>query len=1031
MAKRRRGEQSFRFDSFCEPGNPTHFDGSFQENIKTLLMFAHSEALGQGRLNWFQLELRQHPLTTVRLFVVEEDVETSTHRQCRCCLSAGWGHHIICSKRFHFVLPIGNTFSEVQNIGLQVKAKSANTNLFMMHGFMHSNGFGHLLHINGYEGGSHLLSGHQILDLWDRICTALQVRKISLVDTSTKSNMELRLIHGVAYGEPWFGRWGYKFGSGSFGVTQHMYQQSLEALQALPLHLLAPHFACFGQEIPIIVAKYQSLCNHMLITLGSLFRFMVELKMHLPPDTIFCSYRTTAVSDYRGIIREENCRWSTKRVEMAAQVIVEKLKNSEFRWVPRQEIRDAARAYIGDTGLLDYVLKTLGNHIVGNYIVRRAVNPITKVLEYCLEDISNVSPVSGNHPNTRIRFQLTRMQLMRDMFYLYKHILKQPTSAVVSGMLDPIPGAVRMVLDTKHFVKDYQQGLSPKKNTVRYENMKVMCSIWVKANRNTEELNVKELPPYETMILPTHATVGELKREVERHFRAMYWGMKSFIAYSIIDVESNDWDLVCELMESGSRVIIEGGIKEMDVGEIYEGGKNDKIVDCLCGAKEDDGERMICCDICGVWKHTRCMGIPDEEEVVPPLFLCGRCENGMIALPGSEAKKLCNGLSSQISIEDPTFSNMTTPREWWRRAAAAAKDKRSLCMTRMASVHRHHHGGSGGDLQRQEVDMAVIRATSHDEQSVDYKSAERVLEWARAAPSSFLDRVMWSLAHRTARTRSWAVALKSLLLAHGLLICSDDGPLTARIGRLPFDLSDFRDRTSSGFSAFIRAYFRFLDQRSLFASHKKLLQVATSDSDADLTDLEHLQTLLDLLLQVRPYADGMEVELVLEAMDCVMIEIFEVHRSICNGIAHFLADALSQGSSKTTCNQASDARRRRGALAMRVLRRAAAQSSQLSAYLDLCRSLGVLEASELPAVQSIPEEDLADIERLLLGCAEEEESGGAEREEGGGDHSGTVITERWVAFEDEEDQGHSRLPRNRGSQLGEQSAPNPDLIELI
>ena len=77
---------------------------------------------------------------------------------------------------------------------------------------------------------------------------------------------------------------------------------------------------------------------------------------------------------------------------MATRVIVEALKRTKFRWVSRQEVRDAARAYIGDTGLLDFVLKSLGNHVVGNYLVRRSLNPVTKVLEYCLEDISNVHP---------------------------------------------------------------------------------------------------------------------------------------------------------------------------------------------------------------------------------------------------------------------------------------------------------------------------------------------------------------------------------------------------------------------------------------------------------------------------------------------------------------------------------------------------------------------------------------------------------------------------------------------------------------
>ncbi|KAG5068092.1 hypothetical protein JHK85_000469 [Glycine max] len=55
---------------------------------------------------------------------------------------------------------------------------------------------------------------------------------------------------------------------------------------------------------------------------------------------------------------------------MATRVIVEALKRTEFKWVSRQEVRDAARAYISDTSLVDFVLRSLGNHVEGNYLVR-------------------------------------------------------------------------------------------------------------------------------------------------------------------------------------------------------------------------------------------------------------------------------------------------------------------------------------------------------------------------------------------------------------------------------------------------------------------------------------------------------------------------------------------------------------------------------------------------------------------------------------------------------------------------------------
>lgn len=370
---------------------------------------------------------------------------------------------------------------------------------------------------------------------------------------------------------------------------------------------------------------------------------------------------------------------------------------------------------------------------------------------------------------------------------------------------------------------------------------------------------------------------------------------------------------------------------------------------------------------------------------------------------------------------------MTFPRQWWRRAAATAKDKSSLCLSRITNGGRYYALAGSGGLRSAVLDAAVIRATSHDENSIDYKNAGRVFAWVRTSPS-LLDPLMWTLARRVGRTRSWPVALKVLMLAHGLLLCSDDAPPDARLGRLPFDLSDFRDRSShpsqsSGFSSFVRAYFHFLDLRSRAPSHETGDLDEHSDSDRDLKWLERLQALLHLLMQIRPYADGMEVSLILEAMDCTVIEIFEVYSGICNGIACFLTGILGPSAARKVGEDAKEEearRRRRGAVGMRILRKAAEQSSQLSAYFEACRALGVLNAAEFPTVDRIPDEDIRDLERLVMGDIsgsdedEPEEAAAApallQR------LSRTVVTKEWVVFDDGADaaaaaadpaQGHS------------------------
>ncbi|KAL5677602.1 hypothetical protein ACJX0J_013733, partial [Zea mays] len=328
--------------------------------------------------------------------------------------------------------------------------------------------------------------------------------------------------------------------------------------------------------------------------------------------------------------------------------------------------------------------------------------------------------------------------------------------------------------------------------------------------------------------------------------------------------------------------------------------------------------------------------------------------------------------------EAPEGPAMTSSvRQWWRRAAAALKDRRSLLLARL----RPRRAGSSSWHHR-ELEAAVIRATSHEDRWMDYRSAARVFAWARSSPT-FIRPVMWALARRARRTRCWVVALKSLMIAHGILLRSGRAP---RAGRVPFELADFRDRSSSAaarslaFSAFVRAYFRFLDYRSLFAAQED----TDGDDDAErcsdpqtacLDRIAKKQFMLELLLQIRPYGDGMEVPLVLEAMDCVLIEIFQVYGEICTGIARFLISGVQGGPAMLTT------RKEVMAAGVKVLWRAAEQSAQLSSYFDLCRELGVANARKLPtSLVRLKDDDVRDLERILMSESDIQNESGEEAE---------------------------------------------------
>ena len=54
-----------------------------------------------------------------------------------------------------------------------------------------------------------------------------------------------------------------------------------------------------------------------------------------------------------------------------------------------------------------------------------------------------------------------------------------------------------------------------------------------------------------------------------------------------------------------------------------------EVIRCVCGATatlgDDDPEPWIACDICGVWQHNVCMGIPTYEDEIPEKYSCEQC----------------------------------------------------------------------------------------------------------------------------------------------------------------------------------------------------------------------------------------------------------------------------------------------------------------------------------------------------------------------------------------------------------------------
>ncbi|KAL9248164.1 hypothetical protein vseg_021519 [Gypsophila vaccaria] len=584
------------------------------------------------------------------LDVVEEDVALSRSVYCDQCRVVGWSGHPVCTKRYHFIVKADGSSIGGYNkpcpkcsrlVHLSEPTCKWCSNLMtcddvedwvchqledtthLLHGVIHANGYGHLLRVNGREGGSRVLSGSHIMDFWDRLCNYLGVRKISVMDVSKKYGLDYRLLHAITNGSPWYGNWGYVFGSGSFALTKNAYIEAVETLSRLPLSL----FTCQRRKprtpIQDLIVFYQSLSEKELVNIRDLFSFLMSLVHDLQKPTFFSEgnvkkQRTCA----SGIL----CSWTAddlKRVEDAMIRVLRAVTSGN--WVSWRTLKGAV-CKVGPSELLDHCLKELaGKQTPEGATVCARCNPDTGALEFRLEHGS--PELKGDNDHVRHVFSncLPREQIIRDMKFLYEQLL-HPQTMVNYGpeaKRDHALSAASRLLDCKQFVKDYAP-----EATLSLDDPSVMYLICKVELPEQYEEHFSSLPP-ELITLSPNATISDLKVEASKAFQEIYIMFRGFQVEQLVDyrgvVDSTHVKLLfnplnavnlrgsCPMKNGLGRFRMERGIERW-------------TVDCSCGARDDDGERMLACDVCGVWQHTRCVGILDLEAV-PAKYHCSRCRS--------------------------------------------------------------------------------------------------------------------------------------------------------------------------------------------------------------------------------------------------------------------------------------------------------------------------------------------------------------------------------------------------------------------
>jgi hypothetical protein len=149
-----------------------------------------------------------------------------------------------------------------------------------------------------------------------------------------------------------------------------------------------------------------------------------------------------------------------------------------------------------------------------------------------------------------------------------------------------------------------------------------------------------------------------------------------------------------------------------------------------------------------------------------------------------------------------------------RQVVGAVKDQTSIGLAKVAS----------GSAAASGLDVAIVKATRHSE---SFPAEERHISeilvltcYSRAGGGDHVGACVssLSLSRRLGRTRSWAVALKTLVIVYRLL--ADGDPAfeqevfyATRRGTRMLNMSDFFDRDAWDFSAFVRTYAAYLDDR--------------------------------------------------------------------------------------------------------------------------------------------------------------------------------------------------------------------------
>ncbi|XP_028753136.1 putative clathrin assembly protein At1g03050 [Neltuma alba] len=316
-----------------------------------------------------------------------------------------------------------------------------------------------------------------------------------------------------------------------------------------------------------------------------------------------------------------------------------------------------------------------------------------------------------------------------------------------------------------------------------------------------------------------------------------------------------------------------------------------------------------------------------------------------------------------------------------KKALGAVKDQTTISLAKV-----------GSSTSLADLEVAIVKATKHNEHPAEEKYIREILSLT-CYSRTYISACVTTLSKRLNKTRSWTVAMKTLILIQRLLYEGDPAYeqeifFSTRRGTRILNLSDFRDNGKSlnswDFSAFVRTYALYLDERLEYKMQNRRGKKSTfgcdeeeeenKDKDKDkekekesftrstpirdmkteqiFSKMQHLQLLLERFLACRPTGAAKTHRIVIVSLYPIVKDSFQIYSEVTE-ILSTLLDRF-EDLQMQDCIKVYD-----------IFCRVGKQFDELDLFYCWCKSIGIARSSEYPQIEKINSKQLEVMEEYI------------------------------------------------------------------